>query len=724
MAQDIRPYLKWAGGKRQLLGQIRKLMPKDIGSKYTYYEPFVGAGAVLFDIQPTRAVVGDANEQLIETYLAVRDRVDDLISLLEVHKSHHSKEYYYLVRDMDRNVASFAALSPVERAARFIYLNKTCYNGLYRVNSKGMFNVPFGKYKNPAIYDVDELRAISRFLDRNNIEIQNRDFEEVVSGADKSSFVYFDPPYHSPQKTNFADYQAWGFGEAEQRRLRDVFADLTERGVACLLSNSDTPLIRELYRGFEIKPVQANRFINSKASERGGVGEVLVTNRRRLNAKKKVFVVSTAKTSIESAWETLFEKYNILTNINANGVFRISSAQINEFKEARLMAKFDQSIQLPSIFRKNNLSILSVTRGEYVIGRFDTYFPLNYGDIAPKRVENPALTTIDIKNLYSEAAALLAAYNSGIIADILGCDASEVRYTMGGRMSSGKFEFGVRDSRDMGKTYPIEVDRAQVEIDAGFESPKAVCICEAKNIRAQELLIRQLYYPYRLWKGKTDKTVVPLFLTYSNDEFHAFIFEFTNESDYNSIRLKEHKAYTFADQAIALEDVRRLWAETEVGMEPSVTFPQANTFERVVDLLGALYQGPLAREEVTGRYGFDERQTNYYFSACKYLGLGKTGRNEAGEYAYELTDEARTLMGRSYRDKYLGLIGAVLSRPVFHGAFGIYLETGAIPEKAEIVEIMRRCRLPLNDVTLYRRASTVRGWLEWIAAQFGRTDRF
>lgn len=716
---DVKPYLKWAGGKRQLLDQIRPFLPKDVGETCMYYEPFVGAGAVLFDIQPSRAVIGDANEQLIETYYAIRDDVESLILLLEEHKRRHCKEYYYQVRAWDRNARAFAALSPTQRAARFLYLNKTCYNGLYRVNSKGMFNVPFGRYKDPAIYDAACLRAVSRFLGRNQIEILSGDFEEVVASASAGSFVYFDPPYHSPEQTNFADYQKWGFGEAQQTRLRDVFIELTDRGAECLLSNSDTAFVRELYQGFEIKAVRANRFINSKASQRGGVGEVLVSNRRMLQAKKKVFATARTKMSIETAWEALFDKYDILKSIDKCGVFHIRAEQINELKEARLMAKFDQSTQLPTIMKRNRLSILPVTRGEYVIGRFETYFPLDYEGVTPKQIHAPKLTTIDTKNLYSEAAALMAAYNSGMIADIMGCKAEKVHYTMGGRMSSGRFDFSVRDNQDESSAYSIAVDRAQVEIDAGFESPEAVCICEAKNSRVGELLIRQLYYPYRLWKGKTDKEIIPLLLTYSNDEFHAFVFAFTDESNYNSIRLKEHRAYTFADQAITLEDMRRVWLQTPAAPEPDVTFPQADSFARVVDLLGALYEGPLAREEVTERYGFEERQTNYYFSACKYLGLGRTGKNEAGEYVYELTEAARALMGRGYREKYLGLAAAILSRPVFHKVFELYLKNGSVPERDTVVDVMAQCRLPLNDVTLKRRASTVNGWLRWILSLAG-----
>ena len=271
----VRPYLKWAGGKRQLMPEIQRTIPR----RYTtYYEPFVGAGALLFAIQPRRAVINDHNEQLIVTYMAIRDDVEALIALLKTHKENTSQEYFYEIRSLDRDAEAFAALSPVEKAARLIYLNKTCFNGLYRVNLQGLFNVPYGRYKNPAIFDEESLRAVSRYLNGNDVDILPGDFAAAVEGADGESFVYFDPPYHSKDNTNFTGYQAGGFGESEQIRLRDVYAELSGRGAKCLLSNADTPFIRELYRGFTIKTVMASRAINANANGRGPVSEVLIKN--------------------------------------------------------------------------------------------------------------------------------------------------------------------------------------------------------------------------------------------------------------------------------------------------------------------------------------------------------------------------------------------------------------------------------------------------------------
>ncbi|MDR0400138.1 MAG: DNA adenine methylase [Treponema sp.] len=275
----VKPFLKWAGGKRQLLSEIKKHIPGDMDN-YTYYEPFVGAGAVLFDLRPRRAVINDVNTQLMLTYAVIKENVEELIVLLKNHKDMNDKEYYYETRNLDRDSAAFNKLTHAEKAARLIFLNKTCFNGLYRVNSRGLFNVPYGRYKNPAICEESVLRRISRYLNTNEVKILNIDFEQALPDAGKHSLIYFDPPYHSQDKTNFTGYQPGGFGREEQERLRDVMVDMTRRGAKCLLSNADTAYIRELYAGnrFEIIPLRAKRAINADSSGRGSVQEVLVKN--------------------------------------------------------------------------------------------------------------------------------------------------------------------------------------------------------------------------------------------------------------------------------------------------------------------------------------------------------------------------------------------------------------------------------------------------------------
>ena len=275
----IKPYLKWAGGKRQLLAEIRKHLPKNIDA-YTYYEPFIGAGALFFDLKPKRAVINDSNTQLILTYRTVRDSVEDLILLLQEYEKKNSKDFFYEIRNADRDEKKFNEATDIEKTARLIFLNKTCFNGLYRVNSRGLFNVPYGKNKNPSICEATVLRCISEYLRTSEITILNCDFEQAVITANNESFIYFDPPYHSPGNTNFSAYQANVFGENEQERLRNTMIEMTNRGIKCLLSNSDTEYIREIYRFdfFDILPVQAKRAINSNSQGRGFVNELLIRN--------------------------------------------------------------------------------------------------------------------------------------------------------------------------------------------------------------------------------------------------------------------------------------------------------------------------------------------------------------------------------------------------------------------------------------------------------------
>lgn len=276
----VKPFLKWAGGKRQLSDAIMKEFPP---SYNTYYEPFLGGGAILFECQPKKACVGDQNEQLCITYTTIRDNVDELIELLEEYNENNCSEFYYKIREQDRDSFSFKQRSAVEKAARLIYLNKTCYNGLYRVNSQGLFNTPYGRYKNPAICEKPVLKAVSNYLNDNDIEIVCGDFSSTVKNARSGDLIYFDPPYDSPNSTNFTGYQAGGFDQSEQIRLRDLIVELTENKVKCLLSNSSTDFIKSIYGNefqeiFRITIVDAKRMINSNAEGRGAVQEVIIRN--------------------------------------------------------------------------------------------------------------------------------------------------------------------------------------------------------------------------------------------------------------------------------------------------------------------------------------------------------------------------------------------------------------------------------------------------------------
>lgn len=263
-----RPFLKWAGGKAKLAPQIMARFPDRFRR---YHEPFIGGGAVFFALGPREATLSDVNADLITTYRAIRDHVESLIEVLLHHRA--SEEDFYRIRAVDPG-----GLSLIESAARTIYLNRTCFNGLYRVNRKGQFNVPFGRYANPRICNAENLRAVSDALQ--GVDLRVEDAMAIGRRARRGDLVYFDPPYDPISPTaSFTSYAKTGFGRTEQERLAEVFAHLAERGVHAVLSNSDTPFVRKLYKRFEIETVYARRAINSRADRRGPVPEVLVSTR-------------------------------------------------------------------------------------------------------------------------------------------------------------------------------------------------------------------------------------------------------------------------------------------------------------------------------------------------------------------------------------------------------------------------------------------------------------
>ncbi|PWL73857.1 modification methylase [Candidatus Gastranaerophilales bacterium] len=265
------PLVKWVGGKRQLMFELLKNMPK---SYNRYFEPFIGGGALFFELQPENGYISDRNPELINLYSVVRDNVYELIRDLNKHEV--SKEYFLKIRNLDRT-DEYNLLSDVEKASRFIYLNRTCFNGMYRVNSQGQFNVPFGNYKNPRIVDANNLINCSKLL--KNTEIRCADFSEVLNKVEKADFVYFDPPYVPLNETSsFTSYTKEGFDIDMQFKLREVCDELDALGVKFMLSNSDTKLVNELYSNYEIKKVFASRAINANASGRGRITEVLVKN--------------------------------------------------------------------------------------------------------------------------------------------------------------------------------------------------------------------------------------------------------------------------------------------------------------------------------------------------------------------------------------------------------------------------------------------------------------
>ena len=268
------PVVKWVGGKRQLLERLMPLLPE---TYTTYCEPFIGGGAVLFALQPKKAIINDINSELIGVYRAIKDDVDALIKRLA--QFENTKECFYDVRSWDRNAELYNQLTDIDKAARVIFLNKTCYNGLYRVNSAGEFNTPFGRYKNPNIVNKSTLRAVHEYFNTADVTILNTSYSEAVQGLPEDSFVYLDPPYDPISVTaSFTGYNAGGFSREDQIALRDCCRQLDAAGIKFMLSNSATEFIQDIYSDFNITIVPAKRAINSVGSKRGCVDEVVVRN--------------------------------------------------------------------------------------------------------------------------------------------------------------------------------------------------------------------------------------------------------------------------------------------------------------------------------------------------------------------------------------------------------------------------------------------------------------
>ena len=278
--KQYQPFIKWVGGKRALLNQLLPLFPKEFNN---YYEPFLGGGAVFFELysqgllKDKKVYLSDINAELINTYNIVKNNPNELINNLEEFKKEHNKEFYYQIRELDRQ-EDFKNLSDIQRATRFIYLNKTCFNGLYRVNKKGYFNTPIGSYKNPNIADRNTILSASEALQ--NAIISNKSFDKIKNNTNKNDLVYFDPPYYPLNETsNFTSYDSNYFLDDKQFELFELFEKLYDKEVKTLHSNSDTNFIKDLYNTYDINIVQANRFINSRSNGRGKINEVVIRNK-------------------------------------------------------------------------------------------------------------------------------------------------------------------------------------------------------------------------------------------------------------------------------------------------------------------------------------------------------------------------------------------------------------------------------------------------------------
>ena len=431
----------------------------------------------------------------------------------------------------------------------------------------------------------------------------------------------------------------------------------------------------------------------------------------------------TKNRKIDVTWNLLNKKHNILDTIKEKGYFIISAKKIGEFQEARLAVKFDHSDARPELFVKNNLSILPITRGDYYISHINAYHNFESDTSKITYLTPPEhIKSLDVTSINSESKALNMAYISGILADFL--EDENLLPTVSGRMSSESFAFyaNVVGEAVTDEDSAVTVENSQIEIDAAYEGVKSLALMEAKRDLTDNFLIRQLYYPFRTWHQKmAKKPVRPVFLIYSNSIFYLYEYRFNDLQHYNSLELVKHKRYCLEDTHISVEDVRKILKKLRFNKEPKIQFPQANSFERVINICELLYINDVEKNFITEEYSFDVRQSSYYLDAARYLGLVEKSLDLDGHDCYTLTQLGKSLFSMFYKQRQLKLIETILSYKSFYLTYEAYRNNNEMPSKAEIVSYIRQAEvvdpktgLPYSDSTNKRRASTVSAWVRWI----------
>ncbi len=375
------------------------------------------------------------------------------------------------------------------------------------------------------------------------------------------------------------------------------------------------------------------------------------------------------------------------------------------------MTKFDHKVNLPKVFADNGLAILPITRGDYIISSFGAYkeFETPSGNI--QRVSIPAyIQSLMPQFLVSEAISLNCAYACGILNDFL--EDEYIVSTVSGRMGSGDFEFDISTSFG---TKQLSVSNSQIEIDAAYEGINYLSLFEAKRDLSDDFLVRQLYYPFRVWSSRVTKPVKPVFLIFSNGIFYLYQYQFEIPGSYNSLHLIKQKNYIIETE-IALSDIENLLYTVRLTQEPDIPFPQANSMARIINLIELLNAKPMTKDDITSEYAFDSRQTNYYTDAGRYLGLIDKERDNERNIIFQLSRLGRHIMKLPYKERQLAIATQILQHRAFKDTLRLHLQCGEMPDASAIVQIMKSAELYHVDAdsTYYRRSSTIIGWVNWI----------
>lgn len=417
------------------------------------------------------------------------------------------------------------------------------------------------------------------------------------------------------------------------------------------------------------------------------------------------------KKTVAQLWEDIFNDYQILDKINEDGFFKITADQIRVYKEPRLMAKFDFSKQLPKVFKDNELGILPIKNGQYVIGKFNLFEKLsntNYDCIEIKKVELPRfIETIDPDNIYSESNALNVASLSGMFKDAFNEDLYE---TIQGKMRTNTFNFNIYSGELENK---IEVNGAAIEIDGGYESESKIVLVEVKNSMPDDFVIRQLYYPYRHWKDKVMKDIVPVFFVYDNGIYNMFIYNFEDLYNYNSLKLNSIKRYMLSSKS-SDELKKSIYNKIELVDELEqniVPLPQADSFSKVIGTLELIGNDVNTANDIAEELEFDSRQGKYYIDALRYLDLADKDEKFG---KYKLTPIGFMMMNVDSKSRNERLINQILKHKPFYDVFTYYLSNDELPSRDYIKSVIKKYIPDMADETINRRASTIRGWIQWI----------
>lgn len=425
------------------------------------------------------------------------------------------------------------------------------------------------------------------------------------------------------------------------------------------------------------------------------------------------------------AWKLLLNKYDIEEQIHKNGFFNITANDIKEFKEPRLMAKWDSTESLPDVLRRKKINILPISRGKYVLSDFKLYKEIPcFANIREKIVPiqlSDDYETVNIQDISSESNAINVLLLTNALDMFLETDGTVE--TFNGRMGTGQFSFLVDSFSGVKRS--ISVDNAQCEIDGGFENEKNVVIMEAKNVLHDDFHVRQLYYPYRLWKAKVKKPIRLVFSQYSNKVFRMFEYQFEDLEDYSSLVLLNEKYYSLDPTNITSEDLIQVKRNATIKYDDHyeednknrIPFPQADSMERVISLMEHLYDNPMTKSEVAKFMNFEERQSDYYFNALRYLRLADRADSiETGERVYQLTALGNEVFRLNYRTRQLKIVECILEHQIFNDLFSTIQSHGVYPTKTEIQCHMIKYNVvrDANADSLRRRSSTVSGWLQWI----------